>query len=135
MYKHFQVKGAPAKGGDDFHSPVQPQRYIDLRIEKNISFYQDRIPRYNRAKSMFKLLIVFLTVAASALAQSGMVSFVVAVTSASAALTSWVVSIELILFRLFIYYYIKTNFYLLIEFYFIHRNLLTFQVRQNDTHG
>ena len=92
MYKHFQVKGAPAKGGDDFHSPVQPQRYIDLRIEKNISFYQDRIPRYNRAKSMFKLFIVFLTVAASALAQSGMVSFVVAVTSASAALTSWVVS-------------------------------------------
>ena len=97
MYKHFQVKGAPVNGADDFHSPVQPQRYIDLRIAKNISFYQDRIPRYNRAKSTFKLLIVFLTVAASALAQSGLVSFVVAVTAASSALTSWVVSDEMFL--------------------------------------
>ena len=89
-YKHFQKKGIHDSGTDDFQSPVQPQRYIDMRIKKNISFYQARIPRYNRAKSIFKLLVVFLSVTASALARYRLVSLVVAVTAASAALTSWV---------------------------------------------
>ena len=90
LYKHFQNKGAPAEGEDDFHSPVQPHRYIELRIQKNISFYQARIPQYNRRKSFFKFLIVLLSVAGSALARYQMVSIVVAVTAASTALTSWV---------------------------------------------
>jgi hypothetical protein len=89
-YKHFQDSGGPANGGDDHHTPVQPHRYIELRIKKNIAFYEARIPKYNWRRGFYKFLVVLLSVGATALARYKMASLVIVVTAASAAITSWV---------------------------------------------
>ena len=90
VYKHFQDYGYPKVGEDDCQSPVQPHRYISLRIMPTVKFYANRIPRSNRCKGFLKLAIVLLSVAGSTLARYQLVSIVVLVTSGSAAVTSWV---------------------------------------------
>ena len=55
---------------DDFQSPTQPTKYIALRIEPAITFYQKRIPKYARRAAMLKLLVVLCGVAASVLARA-----------------------------------------------------------------
>lgn len=87
-YKHYQHRGFP-KDGDDFHSPVHPTRYIELRMKKAIRFYKVRIPKYNRCKNCLRMIVVLLSVAASALARHSLAGVVVLVTAASAAVTSW----------------------------------------------
>ena len=89
-YKHFQDHGSPKVGGDDFHSPVQPDRYIAMRIQKNIAFYENRIPRYNRWTSVYKIMTVLLSAVAAALSRYKLAALVVAITSASTAITSWI---------------------------------------------
>ena len=106
VYKHFQDKGcpAPARGPmaadaearhteeepiDDHQSPTQPSKYIALRVEPAIAFYQRRIPAYARRAAALKLLVVLLGISSSALARYEQVLFVVLVTSAAAAATSW----------------------------------------------
>merc|ERR1712032_423568 len=45
VYRHFQYEGEPSSdSADDFQSPVQPHRYISLRIEPTMRFFQKRIP-------------------------------------------------------------------------------------------
>jgi hypothetical protein len=90
VYKHFQNSGKPKPGKDDYHSPVQPHRYISLRVEPTMRFYERRIPKYLRWSQFFKLVLVILSVAASAIARLDMISLVLVITGASAALTSWV---------------------------------------------
>merc|ERR1712113_229950 len=36
VYRHFQFSGPPKQDEDDFHSPMQPHRYIALRIEPSL---------------------------------------------------------------------------------------------------
>ena len=90
VYKHFQDSGYPKPGGDDFHSPVQPHRYIALRIQPKLHFYARRIPRYNMKKNVLRLVVVLFSVAASALARYKLVALVVVATAASSAPTSWI---------------------------------------------
>jgi len=89
VYKHFQDRGHPKPGNDDFHSPVQPHRYITLRVTPTMSFYENRIPKYICCSKFFKITIVILSVAASAVARFDLGSLAIAVTSAAAAITSW----------------------------------------------
>ena len=88
-YKHYQDKGSPTNGEDDYHSPVQPHKYIELRIMANLNFYSQRIPKYNCCKNSFKIMVVLLSVAASALARYKLVTLVVMVTALSSVVTSW----------------------------------------------
>ena len=69
---------------------MQPDRYIALRIQEKIAFYKARIPRYNRWTTFFKFLTVVLSAAAAALSRYNLAAYVVAITSASAAITSWI---------------------------------------------
>ena len=109
VYKHFQDDGEPkpARGPlpadaeavhfeshqpapiDDHQSPTQPSKYIALRLEPAITFYQKRIPKYARRATAMRLLVVLLGIGASALARYEQVFFVILVTSAAAAATSW----------------------------------------------
>jgi len=106
VYKHFQDRGTPtaARGPlpadaearhtedipiDDHQSPTQPTKYIALRIEPAITFYQKRIPQYARRATAMKLIVVLLGIGASALARYEEVFLVILVTSAAAAATSW----------------------------------------------
>ena len=74
---------------DDHQSPTQPSKYIALRLEPAITFYQKRIPKYARRATAMRLLVVLLGIGASALARYEQVFFVILVTSAAAAATSW----------------------------------------------
>ena len=90
VYKHFQFEGQPEPNGDDFHSPLQPQLYIQQRVEPALNFYALRIPRYNRCGKVYTVLIVLLSIMASVLARYKFVSLVVMATTGSAMVTSWV---------------------------------------------
>ena len=88
-YKHYQDKGFPKNGTDDYHSPVQPHKYIELRIKANLNFYAKRIPKYNSCKNFLKIIVVLLSVIASALARYKLVALVVMITALSSVVTSW----------------------------------------------
>eukprot|EP00966_Prymnesium_polylepis_P010853 249905-Prymnesium_polylepis.1 len=90
VYKHFQDSGEPELGQDDHQSPVQPHRYIAMRIRPTMRFYQDRIPQYTRQGYVMKAFILSFGVTASILARDEQVSWVAVVTAAASALTSWV---------------------------------------------
>ena len=77
------------KYGDDHQSPIQPHRYIALRIKPTLAFFAARIPRTNRWKTILIVAVVLLSVAASSLARYQFVSLVVMATAASSAVTSW----------------------------------------------
>lgn len=107
VFKHFQDSGDPPLQPsrplladsdarhtkqfpvNDHQSPVQPTKYIAMRIEPAIEFYQRRIPAYARRTALLRLLIISLGVAASVLARYELIVFVVFVTSGGAAVTSW----------------------------------------------
>eukprot|EP00966_Prymnesium_polylepis_P010913 251121-Prymnesium_polylepis.2 len=74
---------------DDFHSPTQPVRYIELRIKPMLSFYEERIPRYTRHGILLKFSVVLLGLAASVIASENYLTWVAIVTAAAAAVTTW----------------------------------------------
>ena len=107
VYKHLQDRGEPKAiprarmtadadarhteetVKDDFQSPTQPTKYIALRIEPAMAFYQKRIPRYARRAALLKLLVAVFGIAASVLARYEETLYVVLVTAFGAAITSW----------------------------------------------
>jgi len=101
VYTHFQYSGRPtvpssgsnggaaSSGCDDHQSPCPPTKYIELRLNPMLAFYQRRIPKYTRISFQLKLTLVLLGIASSILAHVGLISPVVLITSAAAMLTSW----------------------------------------------
>lgn len=102
VYRHFQHRGDPSLARvvvrrrieeegwiDDHQSPCQPSKYIALRIEPMMAFYQSRIPAYARRAAVLKLLVVTVGIAASVLARYELVVLVTLCTAAGAAITSW----------------------------------------------
>eukprot|EP00929_Paragymnodinium_shiwhaense_P084674 TRINITY_DN452_c0_g1_i1.p1 TRINITY_DN452_c0_g1~~TRINITY_DN452_c0_g1_i1.p1 ORF type:complete len:993 (+),score=115.47 TRINITY_DN452_c0_g1_i1:91-3069(+) len=88
-YKHFQFKGELADGADDFHSPTQPSRYIQLRIQPAIDFYQQRIPLHTRRVFSLELTIMLLGVLGSLLTYMEQVEWVAMSTALASALVAW----------------------------------------------
>jgi len=89
VYKHFQDRGDPSAGEDDHHSPTQPQRYIELRIEPAIAFYKRRIPQYTRRDLLLKVTLLSIGIASSILARYQELTMVAIATAAATALKSW----------------------------------------------
>lgn len=107
VFTHFQDSGEPEEVSretlpadadsrhtrevpiDDHQAPTQPSKYIALRIEPAMTFYQKRIPKYAKRSAALRLLVVLLGIAASVLARYEEIMYVVFVTSAGAAITSW----------------------------------------------
>jgi hypothetical protein len=89
VYKHFQDRGDPSAGADDHHSPTQPQRYIELRIEPAIAFYKRRIPQYTRRDLLLKVTLLSIGIASSILARYQELTMVAIATAAATALKSW----------------------------------------------
>ena len=80
---------SPPLQRDDHHSPVTPDKFIELRLEKAVAFYKRRIPAYGRRQGAFKVLLLLLAAGSSLLAYLGYLELVVLVTAAASALTSW----------------------------------------------
>ena len=43
---------------DSHYEPVQPDRYIEFRVQKSLEFYKSRIPKENRTRNICQLLLV-----------------------------------------------------------------------------
>jgi len=93
IYRHCQQSGqlSVLSTGvvDDFYSPVQPERYISLRLKPMMVFYQNRIPSNTRAALMMLLALGVFSVLASGLAFFGLAEIVVVITAAGASITSY----------------------------------------------
>jgi hypothetical protein len=87
VYRHCQFQGCVTD--DDHSSPVKPDVYIQLRLEKIMHFYQARLPVYTRRRFLLRLLLLSLTTLSSILAYLDRASFVVCATSLSGAVVSW----------------------------------------------
>ena len=53
---------------DDHHSPLTPERYLRLRVEPLIRFYQKRLPQYYSSRSMAEGIIITGSLAGAILA-------------------------------------------------------------------
>jgi hypothetical protein len=68
---------------------VRPDDYIKLRLEPMMEFYQSRLPKYNQIGMIMLTALGLLAGSASALSYFGYANFVVVVTSAGTAITSY----------------------------------------------
>ena len=89
VYRHCQYHGVIKEGSDDHQSPIQPSRFIELRIEPALSFYSKRVPKYTHHGFVMKVMILLLGVTSSVLARYALLAFVMVATSAATAVTSW----------------------------------------------
>lgn len=89
-YIHYQEAGQPdeRKVQDDHQSPVQPNRYTQIRILPAMAFYQRRIPTYARRAMYLKFSVILLGVSASILAHYKLNSWVIISASLGSAITS-----------------------------------------------
>jgi hypothetical protein len=89
IYKHAQNTGILPDGEDDHHSPVQPQKYVDLRIIPSIAFYQDRIPKYAMVRYVLRMMLLTSTGLSTMCAHYQLIMPVVIITGFAGAVTSW----------------------------------------------
>jgi len=99
VYRHLQYKGKlskiPPKGEDDlqsiddFHTPVKPQIYIQLRILPIRTFYSRRIPIYIRRRKFWIVLGLLCSAASGACTFWELTDFVALVGSVATAGAAW----------------------------------------------
>merc|ERR1719161_2601706 len=99
VYKHLQYKGKlPNRKSreddepaiiDDYHTPVKPQRYIQLRVIRAQKFYSKRIPLYISRRRFWILLGLFCSAASGACTYWGVHDYVALVGSVATAGAAW----------------------------------------------
>ena len=90
IYLHHQNAGAAMKpGSDDHHSPIKPDQYIALRLDKMMRFYQRRLPIYTRLRFVLRTTVLLCTASSAVLSYLDLASWVIGVTSLAGAVVSW----------------------------------------------
>eukprot|EP01052_Picozoa_sp_SAG31_P062157 SAG31_NODE_21166_length_556_cov_1.006565_1_plen_127_part_10 len=74
---------------DDHHCPLNPQRYIVLRVEPMIRFYQARLPRYYILSSVCQVLLLLGALSGTFMTFLGVDNWAALVTAITAAITAW----------------------------------------------
>jgi len=74
---------------DDHHSPVKPEKYIELRLEKMMQFYRSRLPVYARRRFVLRIALLLCTTMSAVLAYLDLSFIVIGVTALSGAVVSW----------------------------------------------
>lgn len=75
---------------DQHFSPVQPNDYVKFRLEKQLSFYEGRLPMYSGCLLFSKFFVVILTSCSAILAYLGHATWVAVAMAVSAAAVSWI---------------------------------------------
>jgi hypothetical protein len=100
-FKHGQYKGADVHGTfgasnnrgdaeqDDHHSPLHAAEYIMFRIEPTLDFYQRRLPRYYRSRTVIQYLLLLGTFSSTLLAFFGVGTWAAIPTAIATAATAW----------------------------------------------
>ena len=90
IYQHQQFPDCPqVVEGDDFYGPVQPKRYVEMRIQPWIEFYRARIPIYTNSRYRLKFVLLLCSLLATLLTRYRLSLWVITITSGAAAITSW----------------------------------------------
>ena len=95
----FRVAPVPDGGGgprlvesveeDDHFSPLNPDSYATLRIQRQVEFYRSRLPHYERTHSLCQLTLILATSLGAFITFIGLSRFVAVVSVAAAGLTAW----------------------------------------------
>eukprot|EP00928_Gymnodinium_smaydae_P031363 TRINITY_DN23036_c0_g2_i1.p1 TRINITY_DN23036_c0_g2~~TRINITY_DN23036_c0_g2_i1.p1 ORF type:complete len:1278 (+),score=154.75 TRINITY_DN23036_c0_g2_i1:34-3834(+) len=91
VYKHYQFKGGLnlSEYADDFHSPMNAQRYISCRLHPKQRFYESRIPKYTRYRTIFQAVLFLSSSLSALLSYFDMLHPVAIVAAVTSAITSW----------------------------------------------
>ena len=74
---------------DDFHSPMQPDKYMEIRLKRWLAFYRQRLPANAHYRTRLKTSLILLSVAASVVSAGGYTTWALLVTITASAFTSW----------------------------------------------
>jgi len=74
---------------DDHHSPVNPAEYLELRVTPLLSFYQRRLPWYERKRTCTEVFSIIAGLAGTMLAAISFETWAPILVAVSAALTAW----------------------------------------------
>lgn len=77
-------------GLDDHHSPVQPNEYIKIRLDRESEFYKSRVPFYGRVSNICQAVIVLSSIFQSCLAFFAISSWAALISAFAAAVTAWI---------------------------------------------
>ena len=99
-FRHHQVSRKRTLNGqelarfqesmDDFHSPCYPAKYVEIRLQKWLTFYRQRVPRYAIWRYVYKAILAILAATAAVLSAYDCTAYALIVSSAAAMVTSWV---------------------------------------------
>ena len=94
VYKHLRKSlTVPSKTReedmDDFYSPMPPAKYVLLRLQPAIVFYQDRIPVVACRRRVLQALVLLCTLSSSVLSYLGYSVWVPLVASLYSSLAAW----------------------------------------------
>ena len=89
MKKALGVKGEADPVYDDHHSPVPPEKYLRLRVEPMVRFYQSRVPSYYRSRTVFEVILVLGSLSGTLMAFLELSQWVSVVTAVMALITAW----------------------------------------------
>eukprot|EP00928_Gymnodinium_smaydae_P100038 TRINITY_DN970_c2_g2_i1.p1 TRINITY_DN970_c2_g2~~TRINITY_DN970_c2_g2_i1.p1 ORF type:complete len:1074 (+),score=154.58 TRINITY_DN970_c2_g2_i1:130-3351(+) len=91
VFKHYQYVGGRAllDDVDDFHSPINAQRYIDLRLKPRRKFYEERLPKYVRRGVILQICVFMCSTVSAILSYYDIISAVAMISALSSAITSW----------------------------------------------
>ena len=74
---------------DNYHSPMDANSYIALRLEPMLRFYQQRIKPYSRSKNTAAIFLMLATSASAIMASLGMTVWIGIVSILASSVTSW----------------------------------------------
>ncbi len=93
--KHFQHTSVKARrsvgGGDNFHSPVQPNQYVEWRLKNENRFYAKRIPVYGLYSRASQAIIIGGSLVQSVLAFTDTSGWAPLISSFVAAVSAWMI--------------------------------------------
>ena len=84
-----QVKNDPDKILDDHHSPLTPDKYLRLRVEPMINFYQGRLPQYYRLRISYEVLLTLGSLSGTVLAFFRVDEWAAITTAVTTMVTAW----------------------------------------------
>lgn len=79
----------PRRGPDDFHSPVKPHEYVELRLLPAADFFRGRIPRAAKLRFRMQIFIILCSAISAVITGGQPAAYVAVVTVIAGSLTSW----------------------------------------------
>ena len=74
---------------DDYHSPLDAQKYMALRLEPMLRFYQSRIKPYYRSRTGVVVFLMLATGASAVMAALGLTVWIGIIAILASSVTSW----------------------------------------------